>query len=234
MLTASQLERRIITPLAKQRPLSFHAMNEDDVDDRTHMLIDDIPEGGSRTRTQHSLTRSEMVQGMANRFMYSQFYIALYVSLALLSLISIILSLRETCPTTLFIVFESIINFAMIIEVSIRLVALQRAYWRSVWNIVDTVLVAMCAITLIVLASGCSASERSEAIFDTILLVIRNCIQVFRLFMMVRKNKHSMNARSARVDFSDLGHREASTEYTSRDFDDTFLSDSEDEHQQRL
>ena len=75
----------------------------------------------------------------------------------------------------------------MIIEVGIRLLALRRSYWRSVWNIIDTVLVALCAITLIVLASGCSASERNEAIFDTILLVIRNVIQFFRLFMMVRK-----------------------------------------------
>ncbi|CAO3681605.1 unnamed protein product [Rhizopus stolonifer] len=32
--------------------------------------------------TQHSLTKSEMVKGMANRFMYSKFYIGLYLALA--------------------------------------------------------------------------------------------------------------------------------------------------------
>lgn len=176
-----------------------------------------------------------MIQGMANRFMYSQFYIILYLCLAILSLVSMILSLRDTCPTLMFIVFESVINFAMIIEVGVRLLALRRAYWNSVWNIIDTILVTLCAITLIVIASGCSAGERSEAIFDTVLLVIRNCIQFFRLFMIVRKNKHSMTARSARVDFDDV--REPSVEFSAleRGLDESFLSSEEsDEDNHRV
>ncbi|KAI9318109.1 hypothetical protein BX666DRAFT_1856687 [Dichotomocladium elegans] len=198
------------------------------LDEDTEGLLGERP-----SRTQHGLTKSEMIQGMANRFMYSQFYIIFYLALALLSLISILLSLQDTCPTLLFIIFESIINFAMIAEVGIRLVALRRAYWKSVWNIIDTVLVALCAITLIVIASGCSAGERSEAILDTILLVIRNCVQFFRLFMMVRKNKHSLSARSARVDFDDV--REPSVEFSAleRRLDvDSFLSESDDDDAQ--
>ncbi|KAJ8654968.1 hypothetical protein O0I10_009364 [Lichtheimia ornata] len=201
-------------------------MNDDDTD----ALLTE-----RSARTQHGLTRSEMIQGMANRFMYSQFYIILYLCLAILSLVSIILSLRDTCPTLMFIVFESVINFAMIIEVGIRLLALRRAYWNSVWNIIDTILVTLCAITLIVIASGCSAGERSEAIFDTVLLVIRNCIQFFRLFMIVRKNKHSMTARSARVDFDDV--REPSVEFSAleRGLDESFLSSEEsDEDNHRV
>lgn len=199
-------------------------------DDEEHFLGQQLP-----TRTQHGLTRSEAIQGMANRFMYSQFYIILYLGLAGLSLISIILSLAETCPSLLFIILESIINFAMITEVSIRMVALRRAYWRSVWNIIDTILVVLCAITLIVIASGCSASERSEALFDTILLVIRNCVQFFRLFMMMRKNQHSLSTRSARIDFDDLrdNPRNASVEFSAMEravsLDGGFLDDSDDE-----
>ncbi|KAL1934576.1 hypothetical protein VTP01DRAFT_6758 [Rhizomucor pusillus] len=194
-------------------------------------------EEGRTRRTQHSLTRSEMIRGMANRFMYSQFYIILYLSLAVLSLISILLSLQETCPSLLFIIFESIINFAMIIEVTIRGLALQREYWKSVWNIIDTILVGLCVVTLIVIASGCSAGERSEAILDTVLLVIRNCVQFFRLFMMVRKNQHSMNTRSARIDFSGISDntRDPSMEFSwldrHREFEESFLSDSEEDNQ---
>ncbi|OAD08277.1 hypothetical protein MUCCIDRAFT_136524 [Mucor lusitanicus CBS 277.49] len=135
------------------------------------------------SRTQHSLTKSEIVQGMANRFMYSKFYIGLYLALAILSFVTIVM----VDPSVLFIVFEAIINFAMIIEVTTRLLALGRRYWKSVWNIVDIVLVVLCAVTLIVLTTGCSVGERSEAIFDTILLVIRNGFQLVRLFMMLRK-----------------------------------------------
>lgn len=123
------------------------------------------------------------------------------------------------------------------------------------WNIIDTILVGLCVVTLIVIASGCSAGERSEAILDTVLLVIRNCVQFFRLFMMVRKyvsshhsqeasianwlfrNQHSMNTRSARIDFSGISDntRDPSMEFSwldrHREFEESFLSDSEEDNQ---
>ncbi|KAI8380901.1 uncharacterized protein BYT42DRAFT_593008 [Radiomyces spectabilis] len=206
------------------------ALMEDD--DRMHMLAseDDRPPLLS-LRTQHGLTKSEIVQGMANRFMYSRYYIALYIGLALLSLVTIVMSIKETCPSLLFIIFEAIINLAMIIEVTVRLLALRRAYWHSVWNIIDIVLVGLCAITLVVLATGCSVGERSEAIFDTVLLVIRNSFQVFRLFMMIRKNQYSLNARSTRVDFDALPDygRDPSVEFSAfdRGLDESFLEDED-------
>lgn len=43
------------------------------------------------SRTQHGLTKSEIVQGMANRFMYSKFYIGLYLVLAILSFVTIVM-----------------------------------------------------------------------------------------------------------------------------------------------
>ncbi|KAI8098850.1 uncharacterized protein BX664DRAFT_319752 [Halteromyces radiatus] len=212
-----------------------------DDEERQHMLdYEDEPNIESArpfsSRTQHGLTRSEMIQGMANRLMYSNFYIALYLGLGLLSLVSIILSIQETCPSLMFIIFEAIINFAMIIEVTIRLLALRRTYWQSVWNIIDIVLVLLCAITLIVLATGCSASERNEAIFDTVLLVIRNCFQFFRLFMMAKKNQYSIHARTTRIDFNHLpDDRNASLEFTrDQRLEQSFLDDDSDFEQDRI
>ncbi|KAI8979190.1 hypothetical protein BDF20DRAFT_868102 [Mycotypha africana] len=218
-------------------------------DERAHMLpASNEPSGitllssiinTTALRTQHSLTKSEIVSGMANRFMYSKFYIGLYLSLAMLSFITIIMSLKETCPTALFIVFEAIINFAMIMEVIIRLLALGKRYWKSLWNIIDIILVGLCAITLIVLTTGCSVSERNEAIFDTVLLVIRNGFQLVRLFMMLRKNQYSLNARSTRIDFDDIPdieERNPSLEFTALDrengLEDNFMDveDTDVEH----
>ncbi|ORZ23211.1 hypothetical protein BCR42DRAFT_404254 [Absidia repens] len=214
-------------------------MNDDE--ERQHMLDYEDGINTERThtfssRTQHGLTRSEMIQGMANRLMYSNFYIALYLGLGLLSLISIIMSIQETCPSLTFIIFEAIINFAMITEVTIRLLALRTAYWQSIWNIVDIVLVVLCAITLIVLTTGCSASERNEAIFDTLLLVIRNCFQFFRLFMMAKKNQYSIQARTTRIDFSDLpDNRHPSVDFTrDQRLDQSFLDDDSDFEQDRI
>ncbi|SAL96198.1 hypothetical protein [Absidia glauca] len=92
----------------------------------------------------------------------------------------------------------------MIIEVSIRLLALRRVFWHSIWNVIDILLVGLCVITLIVLTTGCSATERTEAIFDSALLVIRNCFQFFRLYRMAKRNKSSIYVKSTRIDFSNL------------------------------
>ncbi|CEP18379.1 hypothetical protein [Parasitella parasitica] len=202
----------------------------DEDDDRMQMLASEDDQATSTllpsSRTQHGLTKSEIVQGMANRFMYSKFYIGLYLGLAILSFVSIVM------------VSYSIINFAMIIEVATRLLALGRRYWKSVWNIVDVILVGLCAVTLIVLTTGCSVGERSEAIFDTVLLVIRNGFQLFRLFMMLRKNQYSLNARSTRVDFDDIPdvEREPSLEFTALDrdrgLDESFLDDEDSDMEQ--
>ncbi|SAM07894.1 hypothetical protein [Absidia glauca] len=224
-------------------------MNDDE--ERQHMLD---YEDGSETelnppfssRTQHGLTRSEMIQGMANRLMYSNFYIALYLCLGILIYTRdlVCLGLQErylpanihSSPSLTFIVFEAIINFAMIAEVTIRLLALRRTYWQSIWNIIDTILVVLCAVTLIVLATGCSASERKEAIFDTLLLVIRNCFQFFRLFMMAKKNQYSIQARTTRIDFSDLPEERNTSIDLTRDqrLDQSFLDDDSDFEQDRI
>jgi len=46
-------------------------------------------------RTQHSLSRKEIVHGIANRIIYSRFYTWLYSGMALLSVVSIFLSATE-------------------------------------------------------------------------------------------------------------------------------------------
>ncbi|KAI9265954.1 hypothetical protein BY458DRAFT_217945 [Sporodiniella umbellata] len=183
-----------------------------------------------------------MVKGVANRFMYSKFYIGLYLSLAFLSFVLIVMSLSETCPSTLFIIFEATINLAMILEVSTRLIALGTSYWESAWNVVDIVLVTLCLVTLLVLTTGCSDSERREAIFDTVLLVIRNGIQLFRLFMMLRRNQYSLHARSTRIDFGHLSNtadehpEEFSVLGRNGDAHQAFLDDedSDFEHERRI
>ena len=61
-------------------------------------------------------------------------------------------------------------------------------YWKSLWNIVDLVMVALCVTTLLYLMFGeCSKARAREAVLDTLLLVVRNGIQFVRLVLMIRK-----------------------------------------------
>jgi hypothetical protein len=76
-------------------------------------------------RSHHSLSRREVFQNLANRIIYSKFYMVLYFVMAILSICSIFLSFQQGCSSSsLFIVLESIINGTMIAEVAVRLTAL--------------------------------------------------------------------------------------------------------------
>lgn len=77
------------------------------------------------TRSHHSLTRREVFQNLANRILYSRFYMVLYIVMAVLSVWSIFLSFHQGCASSpLFVILESIINCTMIAEVGLRLTAL--------------------------------------------------------------------------------------------------------------
>ncbi|KAK9897367.1 hypothetical protein P389DRAFT_169133 [Cystobasidium minutum MCA 4210] len=175
-------------------------------------------------RSQHYLSRKELLSGLANRFVFSSFYIWLYLSLALLSLTTVVLSLVSDCPTLTFYLLELVINMAMIIEVAIRFVAFGKKFWSSFYNIIDLILTGFCVITVIVIFfSGCSA--KGEEVFDTFLLVIRNVIQFSRLAIVLRRSGRSIFTRVPAIDLAaaqDAGY--------SLDFD---LDDEEAELEDR-
>ncbi|KAI8361950.1 hypothetical protein B0O80DRAFT_379747 [Mortierella sp. GBAus27b] len=139
-------------------------------------------------RSHHSLTKREVFQNLANRIIYSKFYMLLYIVMALLSIWSIFLSFHQGCSSSkLFVVLESIINGTMIAEVLLRLTALGKNYWRSTSNILDIVLVFFCFITLILVLQGCGSGHEAEEVLDTVLLILRNAVQGWRLYTMIKK-----------------------------------------------
>lgn len=86
-------------------------------------------------RSMYALTRSEILRGVANRFVHSRTYIFFYLGMAALSVTTVVLSLTDGCPGLPFYVLEIIINTAMILEVGIRFLALGRV--SVVCNIQD-------------------------------------------------------------------------------------------------
>ena len=78
------------------------------------------------TRSIYALSRSEITKGVANRFVHSRTYILMYLTMAALSVTTVVLSLGDGCPGFAFYVLEVVINTTMIAEVGIRLVAFGR------------------------------------------------------------------------------------------------------------
>ncbi|KAI9173200.1 hypothetical protein H9P43_007331 [Blastocladiella emersonii ATCC 22665] len=174
------------------------------------------------------VTREEVWRMLANRIMFSKFYKAFYVTMTVLALITIYLSLTQTCPTTAFLALECIVNLSLIVEVTIRFLATRRQFFQSRANVLDVVLVALCLFLLGMMlhdAQSCSSShresgsQRSEAVVDSVLLILRNLLQLTRIVNMLRKNQSQLANRVASVDFTNL----------EEGYQDPLLFDAEDE-----
>lgn len=128
--------------------------------------------------------------------------------MAILSITTVALSLGSGCPPTAFYVLEFIINSAMILEVTIRLVAFGKQFWKSPFNIIDLILTILCAITIFAITLvGCGTGSKAEELFDTLLLVARNILQFVRLANVTRQSGRSIFSRPRVIDLSAAGSR---------------------------
>ncbi|KAF7303251.1 hypothetical protein MKEN_01289100 [Mycena kentingensis (nom. inval.)] len=170
-------------------------------DDETDMLnSESTPEA---TRSIYALTRTEITRGVANRFVHSRTYVALYLTMAALSVVTVVLSLTDGCPGLAFYILEVIINTAMILEVGIRFVAFGRQFWKSPFNVVDLILTVFCALTLLVLAfAKCGTGSKEEELLDTFLLIARNILQFGRLAAVMRQSGQSIFSRPKPIDIN--------------------------------
>lgn len=73
----------------------------------------------------------------------------------------------------------------MIVEVSIRMLALGRAFWQSPGNFVDLFVVMLCFLTLLLVGDKCSPVLDYELSLDALVLVARNVLQAVRLFLAI-------------------------------------------------
>ncbi|PWN87671.1 hypothetical protein FA10DRAFT_234054 [Acaromyces ingoldii] len=169
------------------------------------------------TRTHYHLSRREILKGVANRFVHSTAYLYFYAGMALASLMTVVLSLWQDCPGTLFYSLELVVNALLIAEVGIRGYAFGKQFWKSTFNIVDLCLVLLCALTLAILffshdctpiSAGPGDDEeteqkrqgRSEELLDSFLLIVRNGIQLVRLLAVVRRSGSNVTRRVANID----------------------------------
>ncbi|KAI6112517.1 hypothetical protein EDD16DRAFT_1170495 [Pisolithus croceorrhizus] len=172
-------------------------------DTEPHRNAINEPSHPTSARSMYALTRREMARGIANRFVHSRTYIFLYLIMAAFSVTTVVLSLHDGCPGLPFYVLEVIINTSMILEVSVRLVAFGRQFWKSPFNVFDLILTVFCAMTLLVLAfAGCGATSKEEELLDTLLLIARNVLQFGRLASVMRQSGQSIFSRPKPIDIT--------------------------------
>ncbi|WWC57816.1 uncharacterized protein I303_100351 [Kwoniella dejecticola CBS 10117] len=162
------------------------------------------------TRSQYHLPASEQLRGVANRIIFSRYYILFYGAMMGLSFATLVISLIAThgnnCPPAVWHILEVVINVLMVLEVGTRWIAYGKKYPLTLLNIIDIILVLFCTVTLIlVFRNPCGEGTRSEELLDTFLLIIRNTVQFLRLGSILRRSGHSLFNPPKPIDLSQAG-----------------------------
>ncbi|WVQ93982.1 hypothetical protein IAU59_001060 [Kwoniella sp. CBS 9459] len=174
------------------------------------LLSSQPPSNAIPARSQYHLPPSEQLRGVANRIIFSRYYILFYGAMMGLSFATLVISLiathGNTCPPAVWHILEVVINILMVVEVGTRWVAYGKKYPLTLLNVVDIILVLFCSVTLIlVFRNPCGSGTRSEELLDTILLIIRNTVQFLRLGSILRRSGHSILNPPKPIDLSQAG-----------------------------
>jgi hypothetical protein len=98
-------------------------------------------------KSQYTIQTSERLKGVANRIIFSRYYILFYFIMMSLSLTTVVMSLMATreclamnrvdgldkgiCPPKVWHILEIVINGMMVVEVTTRWVAYGKVSWRT-------------------------------------------------------------------------------------------------------
>lgn len=200
---------------------SFDALadDNDDIEKQKQPLINKNEEENeasdslshSSSSSLYQMTRLEAFSFIATHILYSKRFQYYYVLVIILSAISIILSYTMKCAKLSVIVIEGIIVFLLIVEVIIRLFAMKKYFFYSIWNILDIIIIGICIFALTLTKSKC---EKGDNVIDNSILIFRYIVQIIRLGLYIKKNQSSETGR-ARIKSVNFGHIKKRSNYDS-------------------
>jgi hypothetical protein len=142
----------------------------------------------SQPAPQSNIDEREYWNSIANRVMHGLGFKVFYAAVAGMSLVCLLISLFTTCPPSWFYLLESLIIISMVMETTLRIVAVGQSYWKSLYNIADFGVLILCFVAfLLLLKSDCGNTKSAEAVAEGVLLIGRNVIQFIRLGTMIKR-----------------------------------------------
>jgi len=170
------------------------------MNDSSHSLNSE--DSFSSSSSAFQMTLMEKFNYIATRILYSKGFQYYYFIIIILSTIAIILSYLLECTNKYHLALEALIIIALIIEVTIRLLAQRKYFFYSFWNILDAVIIGVCVWLFYFTKTQCPTND---SIIDNSILVVRYLIQFIRLGILLKKNKSSgTNEKRKSVNFNQI------------------------------
>ena len=147
---------------------------------------------------------------MANRLYFSRAWSAFYMCMVVFNIAAIIALIsvhvmgefRHENPWVIFI--EVIVNLTLFAELSVRMAAQQRMFFKDACNIFDFCIMILCLATLVIFIRA-PLEEKDTAVIGTVVLGARYgvvAIRLIHLTYILKKRKGEVDSSSLAVDFS--------------------------------
>ncbi|ORX83675.1 hypothetical protein BCR32DRAFT_266822 [Anaeromyces robustus] len=161
----------------------------------------------SSSSSVYQMTTMEKFSFIATRILYSKYFQYYYFFIIILSVISFALSFILECGNIYHLIFEALIILALIIEVTICLLAQRKYFFYSFWNIIDVLIIINCVWLFEITENNC---EVNDSIIDNGILGVRYIIQFIRLGLLLKKNKSSGGDRKRKsINFNNIKGKRA-------------------------
>jgi hypothetical protein len=146
----------------------------------------------------------------ANRLYFSRAWSAFYVCMVVFNLAAVIALItvhamgefRHEDPWV--IAIECIVNFTLVAELSVRMAAQRRTFFKDACNIFDFFIMIICLATLVIFIRA-PLEEKDTAVIGTVVLGTRYAVVSVRLIHLtyiLKKRKSEVDSSSLAVDFS--------------------------------
>jgi len=107
--------------------------------------------------------------------------------------------------SNLFVLLENLITLIIVIDFvcRVRLIG-WRKFWKSGWNIFDSIVVLVCVTSSILWYYSNSEQKLFEELSEEIVFAVRNIFQYLRLVMFIKYQKRTQATVAQIIDFSHL------------------------------
>jgi len=140
------------------------------------------------------MTVDEQMKVFAVRILSSTgYYVLCFAMIAVSTFLIVWLAAGDTESHWWFVLLEVIVTVTIVLEVALQICADGKAYWESVWNIFDFIVMLLCIASFMVYLFEQNQGQKGDDTAALTVLTIRYVAQGLRVIALVRRAKQSQD-----------------------------------------